>query len=158
VPGAAIIRPSHGSPHAWAVGSRFWLTPSSLIISAEPPPALSSLLPDALLTVSRQGRARLFHVSGADADANAGERNYLVVAKLHLIMNDIRLRGLAVAGSDATARKSPHNHAQTARNLRRCLRNAVAGARLIQAEGLDRARAVCRLRQVTNHSREDMVF
>jgi hypothetical protein len=49
----------------------------------------------------------------------------------------IRLRGLAVAGSDAAGRKSPHNHAQTARNLRRSLRNATAGARLIQAEGLD---------------------
>jgi hypothetical protein len=33
--------------------------------------------------------------------------------------------------------ESPHNHAQTARNLRRSLRNAAAGARLIQAEGLD---------------------
>jgi hypothetical protein len=31
----------------------------------------------------------------------------------------------------------PHNHAQTARNLKRSLRNAAAGARLIQAEGLD---------------------
>jgi hypothetical protein len=45
--------------------------------------------------------------------------------------------GLAVAGSEAAGRKSPHNHAQTARNLRRSLRNAVAGARLIQPEGLD---------------------
>jgi hypothetical protein len=52
-------------------------------------------------------------------------------------MNDIRLPGLAVAGSDAAGRKSPDNHAQTARNLRRSLRNAAAGARLIQAEGLD---------------------
>jgi hypothetical protein len=34
-------------------------------------------------------------------------------------------------------RQSPHNHAQTARNLRRSLRNPAAGARLIQAEGLD---------------------
>ena len=49
----------------------------------------------------------------------------------------IRLRGLAVAGNDAAGRKSPHNHAQTARNLKRSLRNAAAGARLIQAEGLD---------------------
>jgi hypothetical protein len=49
----------------------------------------------------------------------------------------IRLRGLAVAGSDATGRKSPHNHAQTVRNLQRTLRNAAAGARLIQADGLD---------------------
>jgi hypothetical protein len=52
-------------------------------------------------------------------------------------MNDIRLRGLAVAGTDGAGRKSPHNHAQTARNLRRSLRNAAAGARLIEAEGLD---------------------
>ena len=34
-------------------------------------------------------------------------------------------------------RKSPHSHAQTARNLRRSLRKVAAGARLIQAEGLD---------------------
>jgi hypothetical protein len=34
-------------------------------------------------------------------------------------------------------RKSPHNHAQTTRNLKRSLRNAAAGARLIQADGLD---------------------
>ena len=52
-------------------------------------------------------------------------------------MNDIRLRRLAVAGSDPAGRKSPHNHAQTVRNLKRSLRNAAAGARLIQAEGLD---------------------
>jgi hypothetical protein len=42
-----------------------------------------------------------------------------------------------VAGSEAAGRKNPHNHAQTARNLRRSLRNAAAGARLIEAEGLD---------------------
>jgi hypothetical protein len=52
-------------------------------------------------------------------------------------MNEIRLRGLAVAGTDAGGRKGPHNHAQTARNLKRSLRNTAAGARLIQAEGLD---------------------
>jgi hypothetical protein len=46
-------------------------------------------------------------------------------------------RGLAVAGSDAAGRKSPPNHAQTVRNLKRSLRNASAGARLIQAERLD---------------------
>ena len=34
-------------------------------------------------------------------------------------------------------RKNFHNHAQTIRNLRRSLRNAAAGARLVQAEGLD---------------------
>jgi hypothetical protein len=33
--------------------------------------------------------------------------------------------------------KSPHNHAQTARNLRRSLPNAAAGARLIQVDWLD---------------------
>jgi hypothetical protein len=60
-----------------------------------------------------------------------------VLAKPNVIMNDSRLRALGVAGSDAAGRKSPHNHAQTARNLRRSLRNAAAGARLIQAEGLD---------------------
>jgi hypothetical protein len=54
-----------------------------------------------------------------------------------VIINDIRLRGLGVAGSDAAGWKSPHNHAQTARNLKRSLGNAAAGARLIQAEGLD---------------------
>jgi hypothetical protein len=76
-------------------------------------------------------------VPGGDADDNAGDRTYLVLAKPNVIMNDIRLRGLAVAGSDAAGRRSPHNHAQTARNLRRSLQNAAAGARSIQAEGLD---------------------
>ena len=56
-------------------------------------------------------------------------------------MNDIRLRGLADDGSDAAGRKSPDNHAQTVQNLRAPLRNAAAGARLIQAEGLDRKSA-----------------
>ena len=83
------------------------------------------------------GRARVLHVPGADADADSGDRDYLVLTKPNVIMNDIRLRGLAVAGSDAAGRRSPHNHAQSARNLRRSLRNAAAGARLIQAEGLD---------------------
>jgi len=79
----------------------------------------------------------VLHALGADADANAGDRNYLVLARPNAIMNDIRLRGLAVAGTEAAGRKSPHNHAQTTRNLRRSLRNAAAGARLIQAEELD---------------------
>jgi hypothetical protein len=35
------------------------------------------------------------------------------------------------------AGRGPHNHAQTARNLKRSLRTAAAGARLIQADGLD---------------------
>jgi hypothetical protein len=92
------------------------------------------------LTAARRaalGRARIFHVPGAGADDDAGDRNYLVLAKPNVIMNDIRLRGLAVTGGDASGRKSPHNHAQTARNLRRSLRNAAAGARLIHADGLD---------------------
>jgi hypothetical protein len=45
-----------------------------------------------------------------------------------VIMNYTRLRGLAVAGSDAAGRRSAHNHAQTARNIRRSLPNAAAGA------------------------------
>jgi hypothetical protein len=88
-------------------------------------------------SLAESGRARALHVPGAEADGTAGDRRYLVLAKPSVIVNDIRLRGLSVAGSDAAGRKSPHNHAQTARNLRRSLRNAAAGARLIQAEGLD---------------------
>jgi hypothetical protein len=72
------------------------------------------------------GRARLLHVPGTDADADAGDRTYLVLAKPNVIINDIRLRGLGVAGSDVAGRKSPHNHSQTARNLRRSLGNAAA--------------------------------
>ena len=49
----------------------------------------------------------MLHVSGADAEANAGDRSYLVLAKPNVIMNDTRLRGLAVAGSDAAGRKPP---------------------------------------------------
>jgi hypothetical protein len=79
----------------------------------------------------------VLHVPGADVDDNPGDRNYLVLAKPNVIMKDIRLRGLAVAGRDAAGRKSPHNQAQTVRNLKRSLRNAAAGARLIQADGLD---------------------
>ena len=82
------------------------------------------------------GRARVLHVPG-EADADIGDRNYLVLAKPNVVMNDVRLRGLAVAGSGAAGRTSPHNHAHTARNLKRSLQNAAAGARLIQAEGLD---------------------
>jgi hypothetical protein len=66
------------------------------------------------------GRARVFHLPGADADDSAGDRNYLVLARPNVIMSDTRLRGLAVAGTD-TGRKSLHNHAQIARNLRRSL-------------------------------------
>ena len=83
------------------------------------------------------GRARVLYVPGANEDANAGDGNHLVLAKPNVIMNDTRLRGLEVAGSDAAGRRNPHNHAQTARNLNRSLRNAAAGARLIQADGLE---------------------
>jgi hypothetical protein len=83
------------------------------------------------------GRARVHYVPGADDDDNAGDRRYLVLARPNVIMNDVRLRGLGVAGRNAAGRKSGHNHAQTARNLRRSLRNASVGGRLIQAEALD---------------------
>jgi integrase len=89
-------------------------------------------------SLAASDRARVLHVPGADADANAGDRTYLVLAKPNVIKNDIRLRGLAVAGGDGVGRKEPHNHAQTARNLERSLRNAAARARLIQADGLRR--------------------
>jgi hypothetical protein len=79
----------------------------------------------------------VFHVPSAGADADTGDRTDLVLAKPNVIMNDIRLRGMAVAGSEAAGRASPHNHAQTARNLRRSLQNAAAAARLIQEDGLD---------------------
>jgi hypothetical protein len=46
----------------------------------------------------------LLHVPGADAGAKAGDRNYLVLAKPNVIMNDIRLRGLADAGGEAAGR------------------------------------------------------
>jgi hypothetical protein len=88
-------------------------------------------------SLAASGQARVLHVPGADGEADAGDRSYLVLAKPNVIMNDIRLRGLAVGGSDAAGRKSSHNHGQTIRNLRRSLRNAAAGARLIQVEGLD---------------------
>ena len=60
-----------------------------------------------------------------------------MLAKPNVIISAIRLRGLAVAGSEAAGRKSPHNHAQIARNLKRNLRNAAMGDKLIQADGLD---------------------
>ena len=83
------------------------------------------------------GRAQVLQVPGTDTNDNSGDRNYLVLAKPNVIMNDVRLRGLGVAGSNAAGRKTVHNHAQSARNLRRTLRSAAVGARLIQAEALD---------------------
>jgi hypothetical protein len=44
-------------------------------------------------SLSALGRARVLHVPGADADANAVDHNYLVLTKPKVIMNDIRLRG-----------------------------------------------------------------
>jgi hypothetical protein len=85
--------------------------------------------------LAASGRAQVRHVPGADADDSAGDRNYLVLAKPNVIMNETRLRALAVASSDAAGRKSPHDHAQTVRNLRRSLRNAAGGARLISRTG-----------------------
>jgi hypothetical protein len=79
----------------------------------------------------------VLHVPGEDGEANGGDRTYLVLAKPNVIMSDVRLRGLAVAGCDAAGRRSPQNHAQTLRNLKRSLRNAATGARLIQTDGLD---------------------
>ena len=52
------------------------------------------------------GRAQVSYVPGADADAKAGDRSYLVLTRPNVIMNDIRLRGRAVAGSDAAGLKS----------------------------------------------------
>jgi len=46
------------------------------------------------------GQARLSYVLGPDADDSAGDHHYLVLAKPNVIMNDTRLRGLGVAGSD----------------------------------------------------------
>jgi hypothetical protein len=36
------------------------------------------------------------YIPGADANDNSGDRNYLVLAKPNVIMNDIRLRGLGL--------------------------------------------------------------
>ena len=122
----------------WTRTLRLAYEQPSLIISAEPPPVLSSPPHDEPPTVSPLSVVRRCSTCpAAEGDANVGDRSYLVLAKPNVIMNDIRLRGLAVAGSDAAGRRSPHNHAQTARNLTRSLQNAAAGARLIQTEGLD---------------------
>jgi hypothetical protein len=60
-------------------------------------------------------RARVHPVPRADADDNAGDRNYLVLARPNVIMNDTGLRGLGVADSRAASRRSPHNHEQRGR-------------------------------------------
>jgi hypothetical protein len=69
----------------------------SLIISAESPTrAELTAARRAAHGLAASGRARILHVPGADGDADAGDRNYLVLAKPNVIMNDSRLRGLAV--------------------------------------------------------------
>jgi hypothetical protein len=67
----------------------------------------------AAYSLAAVGRAQVLPVPGADADADSSDRNFLVLAQPNVIMNDIRLRRLAVAGSDAAARKNPRNRAQT---------------------------------------------
>ena len=117
-------------PHAWAVGSKCSLTRSiktSRSGSGQPPLIISATLRHALNSpphckppkVSPQ---QVVPACFADGDTDPGDRNYLVLAKPNVIMNDIRLRGLDVASSDAAGWKSGHNHAETARNLRRSLR------------------------------------
>jgi hypothetical protein len=68
-------------------------------------------------SLAASGRAQLLHMPGADVNDDAGDRSYLVLAKPNVIMNDVRLRGLGVAGTDAAGRQSPDNHTQTVRNL-----------------------------------------
>jgi hypothetical protein len=95
VPGAGTGGPGRHNRHDWAVGSKF---------SPKRGP---------------QGRARVLRVPGADAEDDAGDRNYLVLAKPSVIMNDARLRGLRLQAAKPPGRKSTHNHAQTVRNLGR---------------------------------------
>jgi hypothetical protein len=62
------------------------------------------------------------------------DRTYLMLAKPNVIMNDVRLKGLAVAGSEAAGRKSPHNHVQTVRTRR--AQDAPDRARVVMPQGL----------------------
>ena len=43
-------------------------------------------------SLAASDRARVFHVPGADADDNAGDRNYLVLAKPNVIMNECAVK------------------------------------------------------------------
>jgi hypothetical protein len=149
VPGAATAGPGRQSLHPWDVGSRVSLTPlirtmplgvrAAVVdhLGRAPTRAELNAARRAAHSLAASDRARLLHVPGADANDNAGDRSYLVLAKPNAIINDIRLRGLAVAGHDAAGRESPHNHAQTVRNLKRALRSTATGSRLIEVEGLD---------------------
>ncbi len=119
--GAATGEPGRQSLLDWDDGSRCSPTRSikilplasgqpSLIISVELPPELSSPLRDEEPTVSRpRARPACSKVPGADTEDNAGDRSYLVLGRPRVIMNDIRLRGLGVEGSDAAGRKTPDN-------------------------------------------------
>jgi hypothetical protein len=110
MPGAAIVGSGHPSRHAWAVGSKCSPTPldHNLAIGVRAAVAdhLGRAPTRAELTSARRaahglaavGRAPVLHVRGADADGDSGDRTYLVLAKPNVIMNDIRIRGLAVAG------------------------------------------------------------
>ncbi len=53
------------------------------------------------------GLGRVRHVPGTDADANTGDRTYLVVAKPNVIMNDIRLRGLGLQAVTLPVARAP---------------------------------------------------
>ena len=89
-----------------------------LITSAECPLApLSSPLPDEPPIVWPFSVVPGCFTPGADADANAGDRDYLVLAKPNVIMNDIRLRGLAVAGTWASWHFRPNARFQPPRSL-----------------------------------------
>jgi hypothetical protein len=79
----------------------------------------------------------VFRVPGADGDANAGDRTYLVLARPDVIMNDTRPRGLVVAGSDADGRKNPPTTPGPLGTLDAPSGMRPAGARPIQPEGLD---------------------
>jgi hypothetical protein len=48
----------------------------------------------------------VLHVPG-EADADVGDRNYQVLAKPNVIMNDIRLRGLAVLAMTLSVGRAP---------------------------------------------------
>ena len=82
-------------------------------------------------------RARVLYAQ-ADADDDARHRNYLVLTKPNVILNDIGLRALAVAGKQRRRSQEHDNHEQIARNLRRSPRSP-----LIQTEGWDRQPAAC---------------
>ena len=99
---------SRCSPTPWTRTLRLGFVQPLLIISVERPPGLSLLLhATSGPSLAGLGRARVFYVPGAHADANGGDRKYLVLAKPNVIMNDTRLRGLAVAGSDAAGGRAP---------------------------------------------------